>query len=599
MIAKLCKRVGGALACGIAMLSLARMASAQSEFNPAPGGPQTSGRAQLGSPADTDGDLRGRIERLEKQNEELMRALRNASSPVSTQAPATADGVAKDDVKKIVNDYLAEKDAAKKAEAAKNKPDSPEGYRIGSDLTMTGSWKDGVVFTTPQNDFSLHIGGWLQYDNVFWDQSSLLRLAPDGRPGAKQHVASGAALGGIGDLEDGTFFRRIRLQTDGKFWENYEYVLTLAFENDQFDTVGLDEFWVGATNIPVIGTARIGHVKNAIGLEADMTGSSKVMTFMERSSYSEAIELNQNFVTGLWLGNNYLDQRTTWSWVVFRPDQAAATGVYFGDGQYGWQGRLTALPIYECEGRELVHLGLSGGWRNGQSNNATSPLRTFQLRARTELRDDDPAGSPAGAQSIPNANSNRLIDTGVIAANQEWLMGTEFLAILGPFSLQAEYGFNWIDDAIGFAPSGLKLNPPTKGIQNYVFSGGYVQAAYTLTGENRAYDKRLGRLNSKYFGDVGPFTNAWFVRDENGRLSFGPGAWEIAARYSYTNLNDGVGLNRIQGGVMDGITVGLNWYLNANMKFQFDWVYNHRYEVPIGTIPGFTSGYGMRMQFNY
>ena len=27
-----------------------------------------------------------------------------------------------------------------------------------------------------------------------------------------------------------------------------------------------------------------------------------------------------------------------------------------------------------------------------------------------------------------------------------------------------------------------------------MFNGGYIQVAYTLTGENRAYDKRLGTL---------------------------------------------------------------------------------------------------------
>src|SRR5262249_47166746 len=157
-----------------------------------------------------------------------------------------------------------------------------------------------------------HVGGWVQYDNVFWTQSPLLRTNPGARPGAKQGVASGVAMGGIGDLQDGMFFRRERLQLEGKFWENYEYNLIYAFENDQFNIIGLDEFWVGATNIPFIGTARIGHVKNAIGLEGDMTASSRCMTFMERSSYSEAIERNENFVTGLWLGNNYMDQRATW-----------------------------------------------------------------------------------------------------------------------------------------------------------------------------------------------------------------------------------------------------------------------------------------------
>src|SRR5262249_46119336 len=234
----------------------------------------------------------------------------------------------------------------------------------------------------------------------------------------------------------------------------------------------------------------------------------------------------------------------------------------------------------------------SGGWRNGQNNIATSPLRTFQLRARPELRDDDPAGSPAGAQVIPNANSNRMIDTGSIVADRQWLLGLEMLYVLGPFSLQGEYGWNFVDNAVGFAPAGLTLNPKLATPQNYVFSGGYIQLAYTLTGENRAYDKRLGRLDTYYFGRRGPISNAWFVRDEDGRLNWSLGAWEIAARYSYTNLNDGDGLNTIAGGRMNGFTAGLNWYLNTNMKFQFDWVYNQREGLALGSFPGWTSGYG-------
>ena len=86
-----------------------------------------------------------------------------------------------------------------------------EGYKVGTNLTMTSSWKNGFTAETPNKDFILHIGGWLQFDNVFWSQSPDLRFASDGRPGAKQGVASGANLGGIGNLEDGVYFRRIRL----------------------------------------------------------------------------------------------------------------------------------------------------------------------------------------------------------------------------------------------------------------------------------------------------------------------------------------------------------------------------------------------------
>ena len=80
--------------------------------------------------------------------------------------------------------------------------------------------------------------------------------------------------------------------------------------------------------------------------------------------------------------------------------------------------------------------------------------------------------------------------------------------------------------------------------------------AYTLTGENRGYDKKIGTLARYYYGPNGPYTNAWFVRDENGRLNLGTGAWEIAVRYGYVDLNSGTGLNRIQGGRLDEFVPG-------------------------------------------
>ena len=85
--------------------------------------------------------------------------------------------------------------------------------------------------------------------------------------------------------------------------------------------------------------------------------------------------------------------------MIFRPDQGASSGAFFGTGQWGWQGRLTGLPLYEEEGRKLLHLGISYGYRNGMNNLATSPFRLMQLRARPELRDDVPAGS---AVRFPN-----------------------------------------------------------------------------------------------------------------------------------------------------------------------------------------------------
>jgi phosphate-selective porin OprO/OprP len=506
-------------------------------------------------------------------------------------------------VEKMIADALKAEGDKKKAADEKKKTDDQqklqdEGYRIGSILNVNAAFnKDGYLWLkTPNEDFTMHIGYWVQYDNVWWTQSPLLRVAPDGRPGAKQGVASGVSMGGIGDLEDGMFFRRIRPFLEGTFWENGEYRLNLALENNQFSSAGLDEFWMGFRNVPLIGRINFGHVKNALGLEADMTASSRCMTFMERSSYSEAIGGNENFVTGVWFHNSYLDDRVTYTYTAFRQDNGVSSGAFFGDGQWGWQGRLTALPIYECEGRQLLHVGLSGGWRNGVNNVANSTFRTFQLRARPELRDDDPAGSPAGGQALPDADSNRMVDTGVIVANRQWLTGLELLYVAGPFSVQGEWGWNWIDHAFGFNPTGFTLAPALKTPQNYVFNGGYVQVAYSLTGENRLYDKALGTLDRTY---LRPFSNAWLVRDEYGNLNWGIGAWELAARWSYISLNDGVGLNRIQGGVMNGFTAGLNWYINTNIKFQFDYVLDQRSAMPLGAFPGTTQGFGTRVQLSF
>ena len=85
---------------------------------------------------------------------------------------------------------------------------------------------------------------------------------------AKNAAFQGAPSGGIGPLEDGDYWRRIRPFVEGTFWETFEYRFNLALENNQFSTSGLDEFWIGDNKLPVIGTLRVGHVKNCWGWKA-------------------------------------------------------------------------------------------------------------------------------------------------------------------------------------------------------------------------------------------------------------------------------------------------------------------------------------------
>ncbi len=540
---------------------------------------------------------RKQIEQQQKQLEEQKRqldALARRLDGVQVGTSGTnqmAAPVEESGVKKIITEYLKDNPGA-----APDPSHVDVAFKNGASLWVT----------TASGDFTFHPGIWIQYDNIFWTQSPQLTAVQGARAGPKQGVASGANLGGIGDEQDGTDFRRVRPFIEGTMWGNFEYRFVVDMENVQFSQVELDEFWAGLNNIPIIGTIRVGHIKNLLGIEGDEASSSRSMTFMERSSYSEAIELNQNFFTGVEFTRTYLEDKRGYIGVgVFRTDIASTTGTLYGDGQWGSQARLTVLPIYEDKGAEMMHLGLSGGWRQGTNNitgangAAATNYRTFTLSARPELRDDDPAASPAGAQVLPNVDDNRMVSTGAIAASNAFLLGSEFLYIRGPFSVQGEYGANFLQNCTGIAPTGFTFNPILNPSQNYVFTGGYIQLAYTLTGESRGpgYDRTRGAFGRYYLGEEGPTRPLWLTRD--GIHNLGWGAWEIAARYSYLNLNDGTGVNRIQGGDMQGVSLALNWYLNTNSTLMFDWVYNDRYNLPTGSFSGYTQGLGARMQISF
>ena len=91
-----------------------------------------------------------------------------------------------------------------------------------------------------------------------------------------------------------------------------------------------------------------------------------------------------------------------------------------------------------------------------------------------------------------------------------------------------------------------------------------------------------------------PYENFFRVRGEDGIIVSGKGAWQVGARYSQVNFND-AGTN---GGIVRDVTLGLNWYLNPNLKFQFDTIVNER-EIPGIASNGFVYGFGTRMALQF
>jgi phosphate-selective porin OprO/OprP len=516
-------------------------------------------------------DLKARLEKVERQNEELRQKLE--AQPVVPAAAATAEPNA-DQVRQIVAEYLGtEEEKKKKAEADK-------GHDVGSDLKLSARWNpaNGVTFETANKDFVSHIGFRFQLDNVYFDQDSRLRKT--------------TAAGGINDLQDGVFFRRVRPSWDGTAYEIIEWNCELALEQVAHSVINYDEVWVGVKEIPFIGSVRIGHNKVPTGFEGDMVSSSKAMTFLERSMYTDAFY--QNFATGIWVGNSILDQRATFSGMWYRQDNdnginSDNNAVSFQDGVYGYSGRLTALPIWESDGRCWLHVGASYTWRNAEKRDdgagAQPPTaqggvigpRFVEFRARPQMRD---AIGDFGTAPL-SGNSVRLVDTGKIQAESDQVFGTELCYVRGPFSVQAEYAWASINQAV--------IGGKTVGDQ--WFNGGYIQASYFLTGENRAYDRRLGREASTYIAS--PYTPFYLTRSENGNFLWGRGAWEVAVRLNHLNLNNGL----IQGGESDAIEAGVNWYLSNNLKIQFEYLHQDRYHMKAPALPGDLDGFGIRTQF--
>src|SRR5690606_16204002 len=90
------------------------------------------------------------------------------------------------------------------------------------------------------------------------------------------------------------------------------------------------------------------------------------------------------------------------------------------------------------------------------------------------------------------------------------------------------------------------------------FDGYYAQLGYFLTGETRPY-----RNASGIFDRVKPRRNFGWKEDS------GWGAWEVTARYSEIDLNDG----GIRGGEQADFTLGLNWYLNPNTRIVWNYIH--------------------------
>ena len=169
--------------------------------------------------------------------------------------------------------------------------------------------------------------------------------------------------------------------------------------------------------------------------------------------------------------------------------------------------RATWAPIND--GNRTLHLGLA-------HVNHDTDADTLRLRARPQA---DMAG-------------DRLVDTGTFTdADRLATTGVEGMWMAGPLKLQAEYMQGDVDRLAG---------------ADFTANGGYLSVVYNLTGEGWSYRGGVPRTASP----AGP-----------------RGMWQLAARADTLDFDDA----GIEGGQMDALTLGVNWYYRDNFKLALNW----------------------------
>jgi phosphate-selective porin OprO/OprP len=202
--------------------------------------------------------------------------------------------------------------------------------------------------------------------------------------------------------------------------------------------------------------------------------------------------------------------------------------------QYGAAARV-AGQVVSGKGYSL-HIGGDAQWLIQPPHNLIAGTQTLTLSDRPELRIDP----------------TTLVSTNAVAGvSGAQVYSAEAAGTYGPLFFQGEY-FWYNVDRNAFAP-----------LPSLKFQGGYVEAAYALTGETRLYNPAA----ASYGGilPANPFS-----------LNGGWGAWEIAGRYSTIDLNNQLGLaNGVAGGRQTIYTLALNWYVNRNVRFMFDYLHGN------------------------
>jgi phosphate-selective porin OprO/OprP len=305
----------------------------------------------------------------------------------------------------------------------------------------------------------------------------------------------------------------------------------------------------------------VGILEPALMMEG--TSSSAALMFMERPDFENiaadsfgagdsrrGIEIGWAKTDALWAGDNI----TATAAFTGGKTGSAATHGNGGDENTQILGRFTDRVW--SDGISNLQFGVSAAQVLYSGNAAGGGSQTLRFRDRPEVRVD----------------GTRLIDTGAIAAKTGDMIAFDVEGNWQNFYLGGEWSRFSADRQCGtiLVASNPACASSTNQIDHPYFTGWAIEGSWILTGETKVYTPTA--INNEVAGYGIPVPSRPFSLNGDSW-----GAWELLARYTDTDLNwhpnqtaTTAQLAGILGGRERIVSLGVNWYLNRNIRIVLD-----------------------------
>lgn len=332
-------------------------------------------------------------------------------------------------------------------------------------------------------------------------------------------------FGDASEIGNGVNIRRARFAIKAMLWGHWggEFDIDLAYNE-----VDLKDAY-----IRYVGNnwqLKAGNFKEPFSMET--TTTSRYLTFLERPMINEIAPSRHLGIAYRNFGNRYFFEGGIFSSEIantLMQDENKSKGTSAG---YSVTGRFAYAPIKKD--RQILHLGIAGSYRTPKIQELGDPSNAYRYNTRAET----------------SINRKKYLDTDFIEDVKYFtLMGAEAAYAYKNFKIIGEYMRNDIRRDADKVPTG-EDKPSIEGF--------YIAGSWIVN-------------NGDYYYNMGEaeFNQIDFRNNKKG-------AMEIALRYDYSDANSFVEGNKtpyIQGGSAEGYTLGINYYVNYNVKFMLNYTY--------------------------